>query len=116
MIENRHNKRTLSFLKTGKDSFIGGLPFSLYFHFSYLLHKYIFYVIISKRSQSWVNVVVACGEVAKWLNAADCKSALNEFDSSNLPLSTTLGCSQVVRQQTLTLSFRWFDPSHPSQS
>ena len=25
-----------------------------------------------------------------------------------------LGCSQVVRQQTLTLSFRWFDPSHPS--
>ena len=61
-----------------------------------------------------VSVVKACGEVAKWLNAADCKSALYEFDSSNLPLSTTLGCSQVVRQQTLTLSFRWFDPSHPS--
>ena len=58
--------------------------------------------------------IKVCGEVAKWLNAADCKSALYEFDSSNLPLSTTLGCSQVVRQQTLTLSFRWFDPSHPS--
>ena len=62
-----------------------------------------------------MNVQIVCGEVAKWLNAADCKSAPNGFGSSNLPPSTTLGCSQVVRQQTLTLSFRWFDPSHPSQ-
>ena len=59
--------------------------------------------------------MVCHGGVAKRLNAADCKSAPNGFGSSNLPPSTTLGCSQVVRQQTLTLSFRWFDPSHPSQ-
>ncbi len=26
-----------------------------------------------------------------------------------------MGCSQVVRHQTLTLAFRWFEPSHPSQ-
>ena len=58
---------------------------------------------------------IVCGWVAKRLNAADCKSAPTGFGSSNLSPSTTLGCSQVVRQQTLTLSFRWFDPSHPSQ-
>ena len=30
------------------------------------------------------------GEVAKWLNAVDCKSIPNGFGSSNLPLSTIL--------------------------
>ena len=30
------------------------------------------------------------GEVAKWLNATDCKSVLIEFDGSNPSLSTTL--------------------------
>ena len=32
------------------------------------------------------------GEVAKWLNATDCKSVLIEFDGSNPSLSTTLDC------------------------
>ena len=62
-----------------------------------------------------IRAHIVCGWVAKRLNAADCKSAPTGFGSSNLSPSTTLGCSQVVRQQTLTLSFRWFDPSHPSQ-
>ena len=53
-----------------------------------LLHKALFYVIIFKRSRCR-TYYIASGEVAKWLNAADCKSALYEFDSSNLPLSTT---------------------------
>ena len=45
------------------------------------------------------------GEVAKWLNATDCKSVLFEFDGSNPSLSTTLlPHSQVVRHQTLTLT------------
>ena len=47
------------------------------------------------------------GEVAKWLNATDCKSVLFEFDGSNPSLSTTLLTlprSQVVRHQTLTLT------------
>ena len=46
-----------------------------------------------------------CGEVAKWSNAADCKSAPFGFDGSKPSLSTTiLPHSQVVRHQTLTLT------------
>ena len=30
-------------------------------------------------------------------------------------LCLILGCSQAVRQRTLTPSSRWFDPTHPSQ-
>ena len=31
------------------------------------------------------------------------------------PKSCTMGCSQAVRHQTLTLALRWFESSHPSQ-
>jgi hypothetical protein len=56
------------------------------------------------------------GGVAKWLNAVDCKSTPSGSAVRICPPPPlTLGCSQVVRQQTLTLSSRWFDPSHPSQ-
>src|SRR5574344_184614 len=59
------------------------------------------------------------GGVAKRLNAVDCKSiplgsAVRIRPPPPFLLSQMLGCSQVVRQQTLTLSFHWFDPSHPS--
>ena len=59
------------------------------------------------------------GRVAKRLNAADCKSAtywFRQFESAPSHHKGLLGCSQAVRQQTLTLSSHWFDPSHPSQS
>ena len=58
------------------------------------------------------------GRVAKWLNAADCKSVPEGSAVRICPLPPTkvLGCSQAVRQQTLTLSSHWFDPSHPSQN
>ena len=56
------------------------------------------------------------GEVAKWLNAADCNSV--PFGSMvrirPSPPFLMLGYSQAVRQQTLTLSFRWFESSYPS--
>ena len=58
------------------------------------------------------------GGVAKRLNAADCKSA-PEGSAVRIcppPPNHCLGCSQAVRQQTLTLSSRWFDPTHPSQT
>ena len=57
------------------------------------------------------------GRVAKRLNAADCKSAtywFRQFESAPSHHYGLLGCSQAVRQQTLTLSSHWFDPSHPS--
>ena len=60
----------------------------------------------------------ADGRVAKRLNAADCKSAtywFRQFESAPSHHKGLLGCSQAVRQQTLTLSSHWFDPSHPSQ-
>ena len=59
------------------------------------------------------------GRVAKRLNAADCKSAtywFRQFESAPSHHKGLLGCSQAVRQQTLTLSSHWFDPSHPSQN
>ena len=56
------------------------------------------------------------GGVAKRLNAADCKSApTGSAVRICPPPPPILGCSQAVRQQTLTLSSRWFDPTHPSQ-
>ena len=55
------------------------------------------------------------GGVAKRLNAADCKSAPSGSAVRICPPPPCLGCSQAVRQQTLTLSSRWFDPTHPSQ-
>ena len=38
---------------------------------------------------------------------------VRQFESAPLH-HNLLGCSQEVRQQTLTLSSRWFDPSHPN--
>ena len=54
------------------------------------------------------------GGVAKWPNAVDCKSIPSGFGSSNLSSSTTLGYSQAVRHQTLTLTFPWFESRYPS--
>ena len=39
--------------------------------------------------------------VAKWLNAADCKSALNEFDSSNLSPCIYCPVAQLVEHRTV---------------
>src|SRR5574344_2039756 len=49
--------------------------------------------------------VEICGRIAKWPNAADCKSAPSGsvVQIHLRPPSLLLGCSQVVRQQTLTL-------------
>ena len=57
------------------------------------------------------------GEVAKWSNAADCKSvpsgSMVQIHISP-PSYMFLPRSQVVRHQTLTLTFRWFEPSRGS--
>src|SRR5690625_1439052 len=45
---------------------------------------------IPSRATIFLNGILANGGVAKWLNAADCKSAPIGFGSSNLPPSTTL--------------------------
>lgn len=37
------------------------------------------------------------GEVAEWPNAADCKSAVSDFGSSNLPLTTICSGNSVGR-------------------
>src|SRR5690625_3384304 len=59
------------------------------------------------------------GGVAKWLNAADCKSAPSGFGSSNLPPSTIihivlLGCSQAVRHRVLIPCNLGSNPSSPA--
>ena len=58
------------------------------------------------------------GGIAKWSNAADCKSV----PSGSMvqihvpPPFNILPRSQVVRHQTLTLTFRWFEPTRGSHS
>ena len=52
-----------------------------------------------------LEIEIILGEVAKWLNATDCKSVPFGFDGSKPSLSTILlPRSQVVRHKTLTLT------------
>ena len=55
------------------------------------------------------------GGVAKWLNAADCKSALIEFGSSNLSPSILYfgGCGEVVNASGCGPDIRGFDSLQP---
>ena len=73
----------------------------------------------------WIFVIIiksANGGVAKWLNAAVCKTALSEFGGSNPPSSIigisykvqlVLGYSQVVRQWFLVPSCAGSNPANP---
>ena len=51
------------------------------------------------------------GRIAKWPNAADCKSVPSGsmVQIHLLPPFQILPRSQVARHQTLTLTFRWFE-------
>ena len=50
------------------------------------------------------------GGIAKWSNAADCKSVPSgSMVQIHVPPPLKLPRSQVVRHQTLTLTFRWFE-------
>ena len=61
------------------------------------------------------KLILKHGRVAKWPNAVDCKSIPNGFGGSNPSSSTiSLGYSQAVRHQTLTLTFPWFESTYPS--
>ena len=52
-----------------------------------------------------IPLVGTSGEVAKWLNAADCNSVLYEFDGSNPSLPTIpCGCSSMVELQPSKLT------------
>ena len=56
------------------------------------------------------------GRIAKWPNAADCKSAPSgSVVQIHLhPPLCLLGCSQAVRQETLTLSYAGSIPATPT--
>ena len=58
------------------------------------------------------------GRIAKWPNAADCKSAPSgSVVQIHLhPPLCLLGCSQAVRQETLTLSYAGSIPATPTSS
>jgi hypothetical protein len=64
------------------------------------------------------STITSVGGVAKRPNADDCKSFPNGFGGSNPSSSTilllTLGYSQAVRHQTLTLASPWFKSTYPS--
>ena len=57
------------------------------------------------------NGFLANGRIAKWPNAADCKSVPSGsmVQIHLLPPFQILPRSQVARHQTLTLTFRWFE-------
>ena len=54
-------------------------------------------------------------DVAQLVRALVCGTRGRGFESHLPPQHFKLGCSQAVRHQTLTLAFRRFESSHPSQ-
>ena len=58
----------------------------------------------------------AYGGIAKWSNAADCKSVPSgSMVQIHVPPPLLMPRSQVVRHQTLTLTFRWFESIRGNQ-
>ena len=74
-------------------------------------------IIIDKRGKISYNItcIGKTVDVAQLVRAPGCGPGGRGFESHLSPHNLILGCSQVVRHQTLTLAFRRFESSQPSQ-